>query len=173
MREVELAKRPEPGMGAAPEAWRRRAATTRRTMTAKVSISKCRFGVPGTVEIPIRVCPPPPPPRFLSFSYGVVVSRTCKSLFHIHHLSRTGLHKPTVPPPRPLEPLPARYGPGVFQIALIPRHDFDRLNFLCILTVLTFHVDHLHKVIERSKGRVIGNVVDEEEGIGAEIRCRP
>jgi hypothetical protein len=39
--------------------------------------------------------------------------------------------------------------------------------------VLAFHIDHLHKVIERAEGRLIGDVVDEEEGIGAEVGCGP
>ncbi len=100
-------------------------------------------------------------------------SRTGKSLLDIHHLSGTRLHKSTIPRPRPLQPVPARYHACILQIALVARHDFDRLDFLRVVAVLTFHIDHLHKVIQRGERRLIGDVVDEEECIGAEVRCRP
>lgn len=98
---------------------------------------------------------------------------TSKSFLNIHHLPCTRLHEPTPPTPRILQPLPTTYYPTVLQITLVPRHKLDRLHAACIQSVITFHIDHLHKIFESVQGRRSRDVIDEEEGVRLEIRGGP
>ena len=98
---------------------------------------------------------------------------TCKGFLNIHHLPRTRLHEPTPPTPRILQPLPTTDYPTVLQITLVPRHKLDRLHAASIQSVITFHINHLHKIFKSIQGRGSRDVVDEEEGVRFEIRGGP
>ena len=76
-------------------------------------------------------------------------------------------------PPCPIQAHLRTDRPHVLQVALVPRHHLDRLHLTHILPMITFHIDHLEEVVEGVKGTRLGDVVDEEEGIGAEIRGGP
>lgn len=148
------------GIEVAPDAWRRRASTTRRTMTTSVSLVESEIDMRGGS-------------KHRSVQNNQQESHTCKRLLNIDHLSRTGLHKAAIPPPRPLESLSTRDHACVFQIALVARNDFDRLHFLGVVPMFALHVDHLNEFIKRREGRVIGDVVNEEKRIGPKIRRGP
>lgn len=98
---------------------------------------------------------------------------TSKRLLNINHLPRARLHKPAIPRPRPLQPLPTRNHPPVFQIALVPRNNLNRLHGARVCPVVTFHVDHLQEVLQGIEGGGGGDVIDEEEGVGAEVGGGP
>lgn len=97
----------------------------------------------------------------------------CKSFFNIDHLPRTRLHKPTAPTPRILQPLPTANHSAILQITLIPRHKLDRLHTARVLPVIALAIDHLHEVVEGVEGGSSRDVVDEEEGVGFEVRGGP
>ena len=94
---------------------------------------------------------------------------TRKSLLHIDTLPRTRLHKPGSPPPRPLEPPPRTHLPQLLQIALVPRHELDRLQPARVLARFFLHGDQVGEVGEVVEGAGRGDVVDEEEGVGAQV----
>jgi hypothetical protein len=104
---------------------------------------------------------------------------TRKSLLNINHLPRTRLHKPAPPLPRPLQPYPTTDHSRILQIALIPRHNFNRRSDAparprgVLQPLLRFDIDHLHEVFQRVEGRGVRDVVHEEEGVGFEVAGCP
>ena len=112
---------------------------------------------------------------------------TGKRLLNINHLSRARLHESTSPLPRPLEACPTAHHSAVLEIAFIPGHNLyrRRLDVLASLDTpkfgvivffqpgFLFNVDHVHEVVQRVERRGVGDVVDEEEGIGLQVGCRP
>lgn len=99
--------------------------------------------------------------------------RTSKSLFDVHHLPRARLHEAAIPRSCVLQPPLARHHPLDVQIALIARNQLHGLYGTGILPVLALHVDHGEEIVEGIKRRGGGDVVNEEEGIGAEVGGRP
>lgn len=99
--------------------------------------------------------------------------RTSKSLFDIHHLPRARLHEAAITRSRVLQPPLARHHPLNVQIALVARNQLHGLDGTGILPVLALHVDHGEEIVEGVKRRGGGDVVNEEEGIGAEVGGRP
>ena len=119
-----------------------------------------------------------------------VDSHTGKRFLDIHHLPRTRLHKPAPVPSRVLQPVARPHRPALLQIALVPCHDLDRrwhphVNplragpqfakepFVVFLPLVGLHVDQLHEIVQRPQAVWVGDIVDEEEGIRFQCRCRP
>lgn len=99
--------------------------------------------------------------------------RTSKSLFDIHHLPRARLHEAAIPRSCILQPPLARHHPLDIQIALVARNELHGLDGTGILPVLALHGDHGEEIVERIERRGGGDVVNEEEGIGAEVGGGP
>ena len=156
------------GAAVVPAAWWR-AATTRRTITrnvARLSVCNQRSPNKSLTGRGQRQCALHP----LSDKKG---KPTSKGFFNINHLPRTRLHKATAPTSRILQPLPTANHPAILQITLVPRHELDRLHTACILPEVAFHIYHLHEVVEGLEGGGSRDVVDEEKGVGFEIRGGP
>lgn len=133
-----------------PPAAARRASTTRRTSTVYIHVS---FD-----PIPFHLSLP---------------KLTRKRLLNIDHLPRARLHKPTPPLPRPLQPLRRLDHPRRRQITLIARNKLHGGDLPLVDSILLLHVDHLGEVLEALEAVLIRDVVDEEEGVGAEVRGCP
>ena len=99
--------------------------------------------------------------------------RTCERLLNIHHLPRARLHEPTLAASRPRQSLPTRHHPRVLEIALVARDDAHGLHLARVVAVLALHVHHLQEIVQVREGGVIGDVVDEQEGVGAQVGCGP
>jgi hypothetical protein len=103
----------------------------------------------------------------------VCVCLTRKSLLDIDHFPCTRLHEATAPLPRPLQPLGGLDDPPGRQIALVARNKLHWRHFALVYSVLLFHVDHLGKVFEAVEAVLVRDIVDEEEGIGPQVRGGP
>jgi hypothetical protein len=132
--------------GASPAA-SRRASTTRRTSTAAVSMVSWYS----------------PSPRRL----------TCKRLLNVDHLAGARLHEATLAPPRPLQAVLGLDLALALQVALVAGDNLDGRRLAVVDAGLVLHVDHLHEEIERIERVGRGDVVDEQEGVGLQVRGRP
>ena len=98
---------------------------------------------------------------------------TGKSLLDIDHLPGACLHESTIPSSRPFQPLLTRYLPDIFQIALVTGNNLDGLHSTRIMPMLALHVNHLQEIIQGGERIDISDVVNKQEGIGAQIRGCP
>lgn len=98
---------------------------------------------------------------------------TRERFLDIDHLPRARLHEAAALLPRPFEPLLAADHPLALQVALVSRHDLDRARLAVVHPPVLLHVDELREVLERVDAVGVGDVVDEQEGIGEEVRGRP
>ena len=98
-------------------------------------------------------------------------ARTSKCLFDINAFPRAGLHESAAAGARPLQTLAAGDAAFFLQVALVTRHDLDGGSGAAVFAPVGFHVDHVEEVGQRFvQGGRRGDVVDEEEGVGAEVR---
>jgi hypothetical protein len=114
-------------------------------------------------------------------------SLTSKGLLNVHHFPSTRLHKPTPPLPRPFQTHSTAHNPAILQIALIAGNDLhgwgpyvsfsldttEDCTIVLFNAILFFDINHVHKVVKRIQARGIGNVVDEEKGIGLKVGGGP
>lgn len=69
--------------------------------------------------------------------------------------------------------MPAANHSAFFEITLVPRDKLNWLHTARILPMIAFHIYHLHEVIKGVEGGGGRDVVDEQKGIGLEIRGSP
>jgi hypothetical protein len=100
-----------------------------------------------------------------------VLTRKC--LLNVDHLSRTRLHKPALPLPRPFQPVLRLDLSLPLQIALVARYNLDGRRLAIVYPALLLHVDHLHEVFERIERVRLCDVIHEEEGVRVEVGCGP
>jgi len=129
---------------------RRRASTTRRTSTVPVS----EIAVDGRTVVGPWVL-------------------TGKRLLDIDHVPRTRLHEAAPPLSRPLEALLRGDLSLALEVALVACDNPDRRDPGIVHAVFLLHVDHLHEEVERVERGRLGDVVDEQEGIGLQVRGCP
>jgi hypothetical protein len=125
----------------------RRASTTRRTSTAAVSMVSSHSPSSGRL--------------------------TCKRLLDVDHLARARLHEATLAPPRPLQAVLGLDLALALQVALVAGDNLDGRRLAVVNAVLLLHVDHLHEEVERVERVGRGDVVDEQEGVGLQVRGGP
>ena len=106
-------------------------------------------------------------------SIGSGIGLTRKRLLNIHHLPRTRLHEPIPPALRPLQPIPRADLAHPLQIAFVPRHDTHGQHAVLLEPCLALNLNHLVEVLERLQGVRLRDVVDEQEGVGAEVAGGP
>lgn len=98
---------------------------------------------------------------------------TSKGLFDIDHFAGAGLHEPVTASAGPVQ---AIAGPDLahgLQIALVAGDDADGQDAALLGTVLALHVDQAVEVFEGFEGGGLGDVVDEQEGVAAEVGRGP
>lgn len=104
---------------------------------------------------------------------GQPLQLTRKSLLNIDHLPGTRLHEAAPLSPRPFQSLPAAHHPPLFEIAFVRRHELHRHDLALIGSQLALLINHSQKVGKIVEGGGVCDVVDEEEGIGAEVGGGP
>lgn len=74
---------------------------------------------------------------------------------------------------RPFQSLPTAHHSPFFQIAFVGGHELHRHDLALVGSQLALLIDHSQEVGKIVEGRGVCDVVDEEEGIGAEVGGGP
>lgn len=106
-------------------------------------------------------------------SYIQSGQHTRKSLLNIHHFPCARLHEPEIVLSAPLQPISCSNLPDGLQIALVTSSDAHRQDLVLLHPVLSFHINHLRKVVERFERAGLRDVIDQEECVAFQIRLRP
>lgn len=133
-----------------PMAWMRRASTTRRTNTAKLGL--------GSDGCSISTC-----------GGGL----TSKRLFDVDHLPGTRLHEAALVGAGPFQALLALDLAPRLQVALVAGDDLDGGHGAVVQALVGLHVDHLHEVLEGLEALRVGDVIDQQESVAAQVAGGP
>jgi uncharacterized membrane protein len=113
--------------------------------------------------------------------------RTGKGFFNVDHLARAGFHKSTAVFACVCEPVSRGYHSTLFEITLVACDDLHwrwpttqayivplfAQSLVVFDTLFSFHMDHVHEVIERFEACRVGDIVDQEERVRFQRRGRP
>lgn len=98
---------------------------------------------------------------------------TSECLFNIHHFPRAGLHEAVPSTLCPCHTISCADLSHTLQVALVARHNTDRQHLALLIPRLALQLDQCVKVLERVQRVGRCDVVDQEKGIGMQVRGRP
>lgn len=98
---------------------------------------------------------------------------TSECFLDVHHFPRTGLHESIPSSPRPFQSFSCANLSHTLQIAFVSRNQTYRYALASFHTVLALLFDQLVKILQRFESILLGDIVDQQEGIGVEVGVRP